>query len=85
MEIDNIAIIVDGPTERNCLEKCFSKLFNKIPAIRYSPGNGLTYSEEMYAKGIAPSLILLLSKNIFSIILIPDLERRAQKGKTTIQ
>lgn len=85
MEIDNIAIIVDGPTEKNCLEKCFSKRFNKKPAIRYSPGNGLTYTEEMYAKGVAPSLILLLSKNIYSVFLIPDLERRAKKGKTTIQ
>lgn len=84
MEINDIAIIVDGPTETGCLEKMFQRFYYKTPAFRYSPGNGLDYTEEMYAKRVVPILIVLLSKNIQSVILIPDLEKRTKKKKTTL-
>lgn len=84
MDIKNIGIIVDGPTESCSLEKMFNKLYYKTPFIKFGPGNGLHYTEDCYAKKIAPTITVLLNRNVYSIILIPDLERREKKKKTSL-
>lgn len=85
MEIDKICIIVDGPTETGSLEKMFYKHYYKCPLLRYGPGNGDSYSELLFAKRIVPLIVFVLSKDAHSVIIIPDLEKRARKGKTTIE
>lgn len=84
MDIKNIGIIVDGPTERGSLEKMFNKLYYKTPFIKFGPGNGLHYTEDCYAKKIAPTITILLNSDVYSIILIPDLEKREKKKKTSL-
>lgn len=85
MEIDKIGIIVDGPSEVNSLEKLFIKVFYKIPALRQGPGNGDNYTEELFAKRVIPTIIALLKKDVYTVILTPDIEKRVKKGKTTIE
>ena len=85
MEIDKICIIADGPTETGSLEKMFHKHYYKCPLLRYGPGNGDSYSEMLFAKRIAPLIVFVLTKDAHSVIIIPDLENRARKRKTTIE
>lgn len=84
MKVNNIAVIVDGPTEEMALKSMFYKKYSAVPIIRYGPGNGNQYSAETYAKKVIPTLIMLLRGSAYSIILIPDLEKRANKGNATI-
>ncbi|MBP5366614.1 MAG: hypothetical protein J6Y82_11980 [Bacteroidales bacterium] len=84
MDIRNIGIIVDGPTEKDSLENMFYKVYHKTPVIRYGPGNGLQYTEECYAKKVVPLIVFLLSGNVYSLILIPDLEKREKKNRITL-
>lgn len=85
MDIDKIGIIVDGPTEEGALKKMFLKQFFKSPLIRFGPGNGENYSVQMFAKRVVPTVIFMLNRCVYSVILIPDLEKRARKGKTTLE
>ena len=85
MDITNICIIVDGPTEKGSLEKMFLKNYYKCPSLRYGPGNGESYSELLFAKKIVPLIVFILNKDAHSVIIIPDLEKRARKGRTTIE
>lgn len=85
MEIDKIGIIVDGPSEVNSLEKLFLKVFYKTPVLRHGPGNGDNYTEELFAKRVIPTIIALLKKDVYMVILTPDIEKRVKKGKTTVE
>lgn len=85
MNISNIGIIVDGPTEKDSLEKMFKKIYYNIPIIRYGPGNGVSYSEQCFAKNIAPTIVFLLCRNVYSLILIPDFEKREKKKKISLE
>lgn len=76
MSIQKIALIVDGPTEEGSLRAKYNKIYYDAPSIRIGPGNGVNYSCKGYAKGVMPTLILLLKSTIRAIILIPDLEKR---------
>lgn len=84
MNIDNIGLIVDGPTEQGALEKMFDRQYQKKTKIRYSNGNGTNYNVDTYAEKVTPTIIMLLKGCTYSIVLIPDLERREKKGKTTL-
>lgn len=84
MDIKNIGIIVDGPTESGSLEKMFNKMYYKTPIIRFGPGNGLRYTEVCYAKKVVPLIVFMLSSNVYSLILIPDLEKREKKNKISL-
>ncbi len=84
MNINNIAIYVDGPTEEGALKAKFCKEFGIYPSFRYGPGNGVNYSIEGYANNVVPKIIVTLKTNISSIILMPDLETREKKCKLNI-
>lgn len=78
MNLKNIAIIVDGPTEEGSLKTKFEMTYHTHPNFRIGPGNGATYSIEGYAKGVLPTMMFLLKTNVRAIILIPDLEKRKE-------
>ncbi|PAC29229.1 hypothetical protein [Flectobacillus sp. BAB-3569] len=80
MSLKHIALIVDGPTEEGSIRAKFNMLYQCCPEIRNGPGNGTTFSIEGYAKGVLPTLILLLKTDVRAIILIPDLEKRREKA-----
>lgn len=85
MNIKNIGIIVDGYTEKESIKKWYKKSNINSPTIRYSPGNGIDFTEQTYAKQVTPTIIALLSQSIRFLVFIPDLEKREKKGRTTIQ
>jgi hypothetical protein len=76
MSLKRIALIVDGPTEVGSIRAKFNMVYHDCPEIRNGPGNGITFSAEGYAKGVLPTLKLLLKTDIRAIILLPDLEKR---------
>ncbi|MDE5578457.1 MAG: hypothetical protein K2I85_00675 [Alistipes sp.] len=83
MDIQNITIFVDGPTEKGSLETYFHKHNGKSPKFAYGPGNGIKYSAESYAKNVTGHIIYALSSSSYAIILIPDLEKRHTKLNIT--
>lgn len=76
MSLKRIALIVDGPTEEGSIRAKFNMVYYDCPEIRNGPGNGITFSVEGYAKGVLPTLKLLMKTDIRAIILLPDLEKR---------
>ena len=85
MEITEIAFLVDGPTEDASLKSWISKHYNKSPHIRRTPGNGVNYTIDTYARNAAPIIIQNLNSKFHAIILIPDFEKRANKTKISLQ
>ena len=79
MKIEEIAIFVDGKSEKLSLESHFKKYYGKSPKLVSGPGNGIKYSAELYAKRIAGDVVTVLNSSSHTVILVPDLEKREAK------
>ena len=82
MNLSEIKIYVDGPTEIESLKIKFKKEYcDQVPQFGYGPGNGINYDAQTYAKNILSCIVLDLNSRFRKIICIPDLEKRANKQK----